>query len=584
MGVPGLVAWLYHNYKKTNFITRQLFTCDIINPTIHTIDKAEHLLLDANGLIYSQIQKVCEENPNAVNNIEIFEKKIIKRVIDYIDTIISIIKPTKTIYIAFDGVAPMAKIKQQRMRRFKLIYDREIKKQIADKYEKPKIREWCTAAITPGTIFMDKLMKSINIWIRSKEFCADKIILSSSYSSGEGEHKIFQYIKKNIIEKENIIIYGLDADLLFLSLVTKKNSLVLMRETSAMEVNSSHAEGFSYLSIDALRNILTEILLNKVDQVNNARDINRVIPDFVFLCYFCGNDFIPHIPSLSLKPHNNRIINGLESILNALVDAYSHNVGYVLDEDCKINQQYLLNVLSILSGQEQVYYTDFFNNKRFIRQSETNDPYEIEIFKFNENIIPHYFDPIKLGNPNTNISEWKKTYYQYYFGNSNLDDIISEYLHGIVWTKHYYFDKCKDNEWFYPYYHGPFLSDIRDFIIKKPECINQYDEQYSVNSVWFDNQIKPLQQLIMVLPLECSFLLPANLRNIMYSTKLKQYFPDAITSIKIDHLYKNSQWQNIPLISIIPPRKVLNLTNKLVLSEDEMNRNKEYEDVIVNKK
>jgi 5'-3' exonuclease len=87
--------------------------------------------------------------------------------------------------------------------------------------------------------------------------------------------------------------------------------------------------------------------------------------------------------------------------------------------------------------------------------------------------------------------------------------------------------------------------------------------------------IKPLHQLMLVLPHESSYLLPSIYRNLMYSNKLKKYFPDRILDIKFDYLYKNKAWQNTPMIEIIDPNQIINLTSQIVT--DEYDRNKLYD-------
>jgi 5'-3' exonuclease len=257
MGVPGFVAWLYHNHKNTNFIFKQLLKSTVmysdtesdINPNTFDLDldledqrveSIDHLLIDTNCLIHPQARQVCLDNPNLVeSNLEQLEKKIIKQVITYIELLIEQTKPTKSIYIAVDGVAPMAKIKHQRLRRFKSVYDRKIYESIAKKNNKVLPKEWNTSAITPGTIFMDKLMKSLLTWVRTTKFDC-KVVFSSSYTPGEGEHKLLQYMKHpDFISNPTTVIYGLDADLLFLSLSSEKKNIYLMRETSQMEIDGS---------------------------------------------------------------------------------------------------------------------------------------------------------------------------------------------------------------------------------------------------------------------------------------------------------------------------------------------------------
>jgi len=82
---------------------------------------------------------------------------------------------------------------------------------------------------------------------------------------------------------------------------------------------------------------------------------------------------------------------------------------------------------------------------------------------------------------------------------------------------------------------------------------------------------------MLVLPLDSSYLIPLSYRTLMFGYKLKEYFPNKITDIEMDYLYKNKAWQNIPMIDIIPANKILKLTSKIILKE-ENERNKLYND------
>jgi 5'-3' exonuclease len=79
---------------------------------------------------------------------------------------INIAQPKKGIYLAIDGVAPVAKMKQQRLRRYKSINDKALFDNIKRKHNKAIPFFWSNSAITPGTEFMVKLTKIINDWAK----------------------------------------------------------------------------------------------------------------------------------------------------------------------------------------------------------------------------------------------------------------------------------------------------------------------------------------------------------------------------------------------------------------------------------
>jgi len=203
MGIPFFFTHIIKNYP---YIIKKYFK-DVL--------KVDNLYLDCNSIIYDAYSKM--EFDKLTESVAI---SIIRRVILKIEEYISIVNPSKTVIIAFDGVAPVAKLEQQRSRRYKSSYQNQISRMI---FKKEKDDPWNTTAITPGTKFMTELnimvTEHFNPEITNK-FNLHNIIVSGSNNIGEGEHKLFDYIRSNPEKHstETTIIYGLDADLIMLSI------------------------------------------------------------------------------------------------------------------------------------------------------------------------------------------------------------------------------------------------------------------------------------------------------------------------------------------------------------------------------
>jgi 5'-3' exonuclease len=171
----------------------------------------------------------------------------------------------------------------------------------------------------------------------------DIVMYSSSNTPGEGEHKVLQYIRQNPDLEGNSVVYGLDADLLFLSLASQRNNIYLIRESQELgkEVSSPAAGGaggaggggaskFKYVSIDILREcIIQEIIYRVADEGDEKMEKkiidngNKFVNDFIFSCFLLGNDFVPNIVSLSLKTQNNKIENGLDVLFEKYGDVFA---------------------------------------------------------------------------------------------------------------------------------------------------------------------------------------------------------------------------------------------------------------------
>ncbi len=259
-------------------------------------------------------------------------------IMHYLDRIITqIVKPKVSVFMAIDGVAPRAKLNQQRSRRFRSAKDmadaaREAQKKKRGgnmntnlKNEDSEVSQLSDSGvfdsncITPGTEFMDKVSRCIQYFIR-KKIKEDplwrnlQVIYSGHDIEGEGEHKIMQHIRDMRSQpgyKPNTrhCMYGQDADLIMLGLVSHEPHFTLLREIvdfgggfnrneNALKAVTKFTKqsDFQLLHLSILREYL------EVEFANGSKDydLERIADDFCFMTFLVGNDFLPHMPTLDI--------------------------------------------------------------------------------------------------------------------------------------------------------------------------------------------------------------------------------------------------------------------------------------------
>ena len=281
MGIAYYFANLIRNHKN-------------IVKNLESISNIHNLYLDSNSIIYDSLDFTLFQNKSQ------FENLIINKVILKIELIIKTINPSKNIILAFDGVPPIAKLNQQKNRRYKSSYQANLFN---------KNTPWDPTAITPGTTFMDKLNHIIYNHFNNK-YTSNNIILSLTDIPGEGEHKLFEYIRNNNHINDNTIIYGMDSDLIMLSLNHKKytNSIYLYRETPHFinSLDSTLNPQHKYLiDINKLADQIYYLLTDKTFIIENdsIELYYNKISDYIFICFLLGNDFNEHFPAINLR-HN----------------------------------------------------------------------------------------------------------------------------------------------------------------------------------------------------------------------------------------------------------------------------------------
>ena len=108
----------------------------------------DNLYLDMNGIIHN-----CSHPNDDDPHFRITEEKIFADIFHYIEVLFRMIQPKKVMFMAIDGVAPRAKMNQQRGRRFRSAKEAELsEKRARDRGEElPKDARFDSNCITPGT-------------------------------------------------------------------------------------------------------------------------------------------------------------------------------------------------------------------------------------------------------------------------------------------------------------------------------------------------------------------------------------------------------------------------------------------------
>jgi 5'-3' exonuclease len=508
MGIPSYFSYIVKNHQR------------IIKKYFKDVLKVDNLYLDCNSIIYDAYSKMTFEKMD-----ETIGKSIIRQVIAKIEYYISIVEPQKTVIIAFDGVAPVAKLEQQRQRRYKSAYQNEISRQI---FKKTASDPWNTAAITPGTIFMSELNTMISEHF-NKGSDPLNILVSGSNKPGEGEHKLFDYIRVNPEKHslESTVIYGLDADLIMLSInhLPICPQIYLFRETPhfIQSIDSSLEPDANYfLDIPELTNAIIKYLNNNVEETVDSQDLTKAynkVYDYIFICFFLGNDFLPHFPALNIRT------GGADKMLNAYRATIKPDEN--LTDGKTINWVNLRKLISFLAKQEEQYIITEHkqrdrgetNSRHFSKNVNKTTAADDEFKKFEntpqtERELEKYINPFK--------PSWQQRYYR---GLLNIKsdttgeltkDVAINYLQGLEWTMKYYTTGCADWRWHYKYNYPPLLQDLikhvpvfpTEFVPVKP-----YDP------------VTEIVQLCYVLPRQSLHLLPKGLGEALI-TNFGDWYPD----------------------------------------------------------
>ncbi|NBO98932.1 MAG: hypothetical protein EBU90_02220 [Proteobacteria bacterium] len=441
----GIVYYFGHLYRKYNHSMVKSET-ELKDCTV------SHLFFDYNSLIHPCAQAVLRSLDPTIRYAEsALTQLIIDETIRYTQWVISVVSPS-VVWIFIDGVAPRAKINQQRSRRYK--------SHLGDKGDTVY---WNTNKITPGTHFMQSLKERL-LSLQTENF-----IVNASDIPGEGEHKMTSVIG-DLETDETICVYGLDADLIMLSLVNKNSDKIVLLRDSDRDQSK-----FTYVDIRKLKGCILSEYHSKGGFIDTD-NVRTFLYDYLLLCILLGNDFLEHIPSLSIKH------NGIQTLLRCYRNSLE-----------KTKKQRLVKEELITAGQLHECIDMSVLGDIFMQLAKAEDYYfagrvEQRSLEITNTEKMHYYDShqIRFGEPG-----YKNRYYMFY-GISDKNIACREYMKGLTWVIGYYFGHLHNNwTYYYPFLNAPFASDLYMYTRAHPLSPGPFKKT---------EPMKSLEQLFMVLP------------------------------------------------------------------------------------
>lgn len=547
MGVPRLDRYIRVNYAKHITFFHPDDSSKHIHPTV--------LCIDSNPLIHKAAQIVFNYGAmkrrlwryeswgftEKVNQVYVLY-------FQYLKEVVKLAHPKKTLYIAVDGVAPLAKQIQQRQRRFRAA-SAALKPESSNvegfraasaalKPESNSVDEndnsFDSNCITAGTLFMHNLTKYINYHIRREmeygEWKGLEVIFSPHTSPGEGEHTCLDYIR-SLKGKETVCMFGPDGDLLMLGLVTSRQ-FYLLKEDMYTE------EQWYVVDCTAIRSELVYDMglvkrNTRNERVGNITD--RGVADFILLGFFLGNDFLPKIEMFYL------LEDGLELFIKTykIVIAPSHK--FLVNEYGEIDRENFRLFLEHIQREEIKYLTRQDDNEVFDARFENKTLRECITYTKTHTGVTKVLD----------FNKYSKMYYERKLDGAHPSNVVYSYLDGMKWVLWYYLYGCPTPEWVYAYHYPPFVIDIL-------EHLNTWSEPTFVDQP----SHLPFEQLIGVLPPSSFDLLPKPFRSLLYDDELQSFFS---TNITVDYEGKKQEYQGIVRIPLIDFRIIRNAYTNITL-------------------
>ncbi|MGB1604241.1 MAG: hypothetical protein ACPIOQ_66525, partial [Promethearchaeia archaeon] len=343
-----------------------------------------------------------------------------------------------------------------------------------------------------------------------------------------------------------------------------------LNKAEAQEKENSKAWQLLHLSV--LRDYLhleMQGLYESMRQAGLDYDLERLVDDFVLVCYFVGNDFLPHLPALDIRTGGldammriyKRLLPQWGDYLTCAGDISLPRLGEFLGELGQIEAAMFKNrAQAALRGDQKAvagHFQELPDQRLCGQQLEREKQWEDA--EFSAHAARHgvgfgaaHEAALAVaggeGEPGALVqqddTEWKRTYYEKKLGLTPGDEagmgaLVQAYVEGVCWCYYYYYRGCVSWTWFYGYHYAPLASDLT------PARLGTLRIGFQLGLPF-----EPFQQLLAVLPRASSRLLPPPLAALMLpgGSALADFYPNAF---QVDMDGKNWEWEAVVLIPFI---------------------------------
>jgi len=463
-----------------------------------------------------------------------------EEVIPYIKSLINKINPRKLIYLAVNGILPMAKIRSKRLSHYHQCSD-DTHKNI----------------FVAGTTIMKKIVNELRFHFQSN----NNFIISDDTEPSESIYKIINYIKNHNDFNENSLIYGSNPNLLLMTLLLNNNDAgmnvnIFHKCKSVPHLENIFKNELYYLNIVKLGHcIVNDMTADKLNIFTKQRpEISpehhyRYLLDFVLISSFAGNDFLPSFECVKFK------LGGLdELIINyTTIDHFiTYQQSTEKENKTLINFDILKQYIFNLSQREDMLLT---------YQKYSRDKPPVNRLFGTKDIEPDdmYHCITQSGSDEINVRKfgWQDRYYNLFFNiqRCECESMVTDYIDGLNWGLQYYTHSIIGNDWYFKYDNTVLVCDFSKYFEIRPE----YFDSLSKNKEYFDSLSKN-KELCIDMNMEMFLLIPSNNFDILppylcrYSSKILHQIPSfypQINELKLFEYGKQYKHECYPILPII---------------------------------